>query len=112
MAASLAVNSGSRLRLKLRMRWGWSLWAAQIRCTVRLGDLTLGYQPQLGVGEGMEGQAADPQQPRIFRLGTGNLFFQLVEELCPRAALGTKPARVIKPAAPWLPLHTALLAAF
>ena len=29
------MNSGSRLRLKLRKRCGCSLWAAQIRCTVR-----------------------------------------------------------------------------
>ena len=35
MSASLAMNSGSRLRLKLRRRCGCSRWAAQIRCTVR-----------------------------------------------------------------------------
>ena len=35
MSASLAMNSGSRLRLKVRRRCGCSWWAAQIRCTVR-----------------------------------------------------------------------------
>ena len=35
MSASLVMNSGSRLRLKVRRRCGCSLWAAQIRCTVR-----------------------------------------------------------------------------
>src|SRR4051794_15897468 len=29
----------------------------------RLGDLALGYQPKLGVGEGMEGHSAHPEQP-------------------------------------------------
>ena len=35
MSASLVANSGSRLRLKVRMRCGCSWWAARIRCTVR-----------------------------------------------------------------------------
>ena len=30
----------------------------------RLGDLALGDQPKLGVGEGVEGHPAHPQQPR------------------------------------------------
>src|SRR4051794_18718127 len=30
---------------------------------LRLGDLALGDEAKLGVGEGMEGQATDPQQP-------------------------------------------------
>ena len=35
MSVSLVMNSGSRLRLKLRKRWGCRLWVAQIRWTVR-----------------------------------------------------------------------------
>ena len=35
MSASLVMNSGSRLRLKLRRRCGCNWCAAQIRCTVR-----------------------------------------------------------------------------
>ena len=35
MSSSLAMKSGSRERLKVRMRCGCSRCAAQIRCTVR-----------------------------------------------------------------------------
>jgi hypothetical protein len=34
-SSSLAAKSGSVERLKVRRRWGCSLWAAQMRCTVR-----------------------------------------------------------------------------
>ncbi len=35
MSSSLAANSGSLERLKVRMRCGWRSCAAQIRCTER-----------------------------------------------------------------------------
>ena len=37
--------------------------AADMEAT-RLGDLALGYQPKLGVCEGMEGHPAHPEKPR------------------------------------------------
>ena len=36
--------------------------AADMEAT-RLGDLALGYQPKLGVGEGMKRHATHPEQP-------------------------------------------------
>ena len=57
----------------------------------RLGDLTFGYQPKLGVCEGMEGHSAHPEQP-----GT-----QAALDFEPKRALGTRhPAFALDPQLP------------
>ena len=55
-----------------------------------LGDLALGYQPKLGVREGMEGHPAHPEEPRAqaaldleakWALGAGHPAFALDPQL-------------------------------
>jgi hypothetical protein len=58
---------------------------------LRLGDLALGDEPKLGVSEGVEGQAADPQEPRA----------KAALDLKAHRALGTRhPAFALDPQLP------------
>ena len=89
MSSSLAAKSGSFERLKVRMRWGCSWWAPQMRCTERREiPARLGHRPAGPVG-GFAG-----------RLGAGQRHHPLRPSRRPGALPGLRVASRSRPSTP------------